>query len=57
MFKSPNSFTLVCTISSTSLSFETSATATQALRPLASISLTTAWQPSLLAGTSLMQTS
>jgi len=54
---SPNSFTLLATIPSTSTYLPTSAIATVDLRPRAWISRQTSWAPASLEGTSLTQTS
>lgn len=54
---SPNSFTLLATIPSTSTYLLTSAIATVDLRPRAWISRQTSWAPASLEGTSLTQTS
>ena len=51
VFKSPNSFTLVCINCSTSLNLLTSAIATQDFRPMPWISFDTSSQPGLFAAT------
>lgn len=57
VFRGPSSLTLVWIMLATSSRFDTSAAAKQALRPRASISLTTSEPPFVLALISLMHTS